>query len=146
MINIPELDDFFINESRRSSSGTTVDPEDNFFLHVLSKIGDELSSIIVRMTGQRIRQNDLRKSLKAETNADIRRKIEEELVVLRGDLDFLKDELKKEKAKLHNTQIVIDKVKDKDEKAHLQSIYDLHQERIDVLENKIFLKVNKEND
>lgn len=145
MINIPELDDFFINE-RRSSMSDTVNPEDNFFLHVLSKIGDELSSIIVKMTGQRIRQNDLRKSLKSETNADIRRNIEQELVVLRGDLEFLKDELKKEKAKLRNTQIVIDKIKDKDERAHLQSIYDLHQERIDVLENKILLKINKEND
>jgi predicted nucleic acid-binding Zn-ribbon protein len=146
MINIPELDDFFINETRRSSMGTTVDPEDNFFLHVLSKIGDELSSIVVKMTGQSIRQNELRKSLKKETNADIRRKIEEELIVLRGDLDFLKSELKKEKAKLHNTQIVIDKIKDKDERAHLQSIFDLQQERIDVLENKILLKINKEND
>jgi hypothetical protein len=145
MINIPELDDFFINE-RRSSTSDTVNPEDNFFLHVLSKIGDELSSIIVKMTGQRVRQNDLRKSLKSETNADIRRNIEQELVVLRGDLEFLKDELKKEKAKLRNTQIVIDKIKDKDERAHLQSIYDLHQERIEVLENKILLKINKEND
>jgi hypothetical protein len=145
MINIPELDDFFINE-RRSSMSDNVNPDDNFFLHVLSKIGDELSSILVKMTGQRIRQNDLRKSLKSETNADIRRNIEQELVVLRGDLEFLKDELKKEKAKLRNTQIVIDKIKDKDERAHLQSIYDLHQERIEVLENKILLKINKEND
>jgi hypothetical protein len=145
MINIPELDDFFINE-RRSSMSDTVNPDDNFFLHVLSKIGDELSSILVKMTGQSVRQNELRKSLKKESNADIRRKIEEELVVLRGDLDFLKSELKKEKAKLDNTQIVINKVKDKDEKEHLQSIYDLHQERIEVLENKILLKINKEND
>jgi hypothetical protein len=145
MINIPELEDFFINE-RRSSMSDTVNPEDNFFLHVLSKIGDELSSIIVKMTGQSVRQNELRKSLKKESNADIRRKIEEELVVLRGDLDFLKSELKKEKAKLDNTQIVINKVKDKDEKEHLQSIFDMHQERIDVLENKILLKINKEND
>lgn len=146
MINIPELDDFFINENRRSSMGNTYNPEDNFFLHILSKIGDELSSILVKITGQSIRQRDLRKALKSETNADIRRNIEEELVMLRGDLDFLKNELKKEKAKLHNTQIVIDKIKDKDEKAHLQSIYDLQQERIDVLENKILLKINKENE